>query len=274
MVERGPSEFPECVEENRRIWDANARWWDDQIGDGNAFQDVLIEPATERLLAVQSGESILDVACGAGRLTRRLARLGARVTGIDGSERFIERARRRTAADDVAVEFRVMDACDERAMRALGERSFDRAVCTMALMDMPCIEPMMRALGRLLKPGGCFVFSVIHPCFVSAGVQRFVEAGEDEAGRQRVQKGVKIREYLTPGAKKTEGILGQPEPQYYFHRPLHVLLGVSFRAGFVVEALEEPAFPAEMAETEGLRLIDMVEIPPVLVVGMRLRAGE
>ncbi len=29
------AEFPELADDNRRIWDANARWWDDEIGDGN-----------------------------------------------------------------------------------------------------------------------------------------------------------------------------------------------------------------------------------------------
>ena len=43
-------DFPDLSEDNRRRWDANARWWDDRIGDGNDFQTLLIEPATERLL--------------------------------------------------------------------------------------------------------------------------------------------------------------------------------------------------------------------------------
>jgi hypothetical protein len=50
--ERQKGEFPEQAEENRRIWDVNARWWDDRIGDGNDFQTLLIEPATERLVDV------------------------------------------------------------------------------------------------------------------------------------------------------------------------------------------------------------------------------
>ena len=71
------AEFPEQGDENRRIWDANALWWDDRIGDGNDFQTVLIEPATERLLDVAAGDTILDVACGAGRFARRMVELGA-----------------------------------------------------------------------------------------------------------------------------------------------------------------------------------------------------
>ena len=46
------SDWEELNGEVQRIWNANAEWWDDRIGDGNDFQDQLIEPATERLLEV------------------------------------------------------------------------------------------------------------------------------------------------------------------------------------------------------------------------------
>ena len=73
------------------VWNSIAEWWDDAIGDGNDFQTVLIEPATERMLELQPGETVLDVACGAGRFARRMADLGADVVAIDQSERFINR---------------------------------------------------------------------------------------------------------------------------------------------------------------------------------------
>ena len=92
-TEHQSAEFPEQAEENRRIWDANARWWDDRIGDGNGFQTLLIEPATERLLEIAEGDTILDAACGAGRFARRMAELGARVVALDYSAEFIARAR-------------------------------------------------------------------------------------------------------------------------------------------------------------------------------------
>ncbi len=93
------AEFPEQADENRRIWDANARWWDDRIGDGNDFQLLLIEPATDRLLDVRAGDTILDAACGAGRFARRMAEHGARVVAFDYSAEFIARARERTSSD-------------------------------------------------------------------------------------------------------------------------------------------------------------------------------
>jgi hypothetical protein len=142
----------------------------------------------------------------------------------------------------------------------------------MALMDMPEIEPLMSGLSKLLKPDGLFVFSVTHPCFHSAGIQRFCEMYEEEAGRHIARTGVKVAAYLTPFAKKTEGIIGQPEPQYYFHRPLHVLLNAAFNAGFVADAIEEPAFEKPDKPEPGVRWDDMPEIPPLMVVRMRIDA--
>jgi 2-polyprenyl-3-methyl-5-hydroxy-6-metoxy-1,4-benzoquinol methylase len=262
------AEFPEHADENRRIWDANARWWDDRIGDGNEFQTLLIEPATERLLKVAAGDAILDVACGAGRFARRMAQLGAKVVAFDASAAFIARARERTPSA-AAIEYHLADASNPDALLALASARFDKAVCTMALMDMPEIGPLLTALPRLLAPGGIFVFSVTHPCFHSAAIQRFAEISEDEPGRHLVRSGVKVSSYLSPSARKTEGIVGQPEPQWFFHRPISALFQLGFEAGFVVDGIEEPRFPGDQPRA-GVRWHDMPDIPPILVVRMKI----
>ena len=77
-------------------WESKAAFWDATMGEGNAFQRILVGPATERLLEVRQGESVLDVACGNGVFSRRLAELGASVVATDFSERFVELARART----------------------------------------------------------------------------------------------------------------------------------------------------------------------------------
>ena len=266
-------------QESRRIWDANAEWWDNRIGDGNDFQIQLIEPATERLLGLKPGETVLDVACGAGRLARRYAELGAHVVACDFSEKFLERARRRTppGAD---IKYHVLDACDRDQLLSLGARHvggrhvggrhFDAAVATMALMDMAAVEPLFSALRELLKPGGRFVFSVTHPCFNSPYATRFMEARESD-GRYAPECGVKVTGYLTPVARKSEGIVGQPQPQYYFQRPLHALLGAALREGFVLDALEEPAL-APQDVGRGIRWEQMPDLPPVLAARLRLPA--
>jgi 2-polyprenyl-3-methyl-5-hydroxy-6-metoxy-1,4-benzoquinol methylase len=269
MKDRPESEFRGYADENRRIWDANARWWDDRIGDGNDFQTLLIEPATERLLAVSGGDVILDIACGAGRFARRMAELGARVVAFDHSTKFIERARERTS-DNAALEYHVLDAAGADILPSLGASRFDKAVCTMALMDMPEINPLLLALTQMLKPGGVFVFSIPHPCFNSAAIQHFAEMIEEDTGRHSIRTGVKVSSYLTPFAKKSEGIIGQPEPQYYYHRPIHVLFQACFEAGFVLDGIEEPGLPEPDKRKAGVEWDDMPEIPPVLVVRMKL----
>jgi SAM-dependent methyltransferase len=268
-TERHHADFPDLSDDNRRRWDANARWWDDRIGDGNDFQTLLIEPATERLLNIQKGDVILDAACGAGRFARRMAEMGATIVAFDYSGEFVARARERTP-NDASIQYQSLDAADPAALMTLGAARFDKATCTMALMDMPEIGPLFATLPRLLKPGGSFVFSVLHPCFHSAAIQRFAELHEEEPGRHVVRAGVKVSSYLSSFARKSEGIIGQPEPQWLFHRSLSALLQYGFDAGFRVDGLEEPGLPAAIAPRAGVRWHDMPEIPPILVVRMTL----
>jgi len=74
-------------QEVRTLWESKAAYWDERMGDnGNEFQSTLVDPAAERLLGVEPGEVLLDVACGSGIMSRRLAALGARVVAIDFSQ--------------------------------------------------------------------------------------------------------------------------------------------------------------------------------------------
>ena len=197
-----------------------------------------------------------------------MAALGARVVAFDYSAEFIARARARTAAD-AAIEYHVLDAGNAEAILSLAATRFDKAVCTMAIMDMPEIRQLFAALSRVLVPGGAFVFSVTHPCFHSAAIQRFAEIHEEDGGRHVARSGVKVSSYLSPFARKTEGIIGQPEPQWFFHRPLSALFRAGFDAGFVVDGMEEPGFPPGHAKP-GVRWTNMPDIPPIMVVRMKL----
>ena len=249
----------------RRGWDAKAAFWDERMGDGNAFQLELTGPAVERLLDVRAGERILDVACGNGVSSRRLAALGARVVAIDFSAAFLELARGRSARSDDGIDYRLVDATDEAQMLALGEGRFDAMLCNMALMDMPVIEPLVGSARRLLAPGGRFVFSVQHPAFNSIATRLCAESATRADGREVAEFTVRIGDYLGTPAGKGTGMLGEPEPHWYFHRPLHVLFGSFFRAGFVLDGLEEPAFPAADKEARILSWSSVPGIPPVLV---------
>lgn len=253
-------------------WETNAAFWDERYGEGNDFQRVLIAPATERLLDIKVDELVLDVACGNGAFARRLAALGARVVAFDQSEAFIERARARTREHVERITYHVLDAADEGALATLGQDRFDAAVSTMALMDMSDIEPLMAAMPRLLKPGGRFVFSVMHPCFNNPEGSSTVAERVDRDGELVTQSAIKVWHYIRPSVARGLGIVGQPVPHYYFHRPLSGLLAPAFRAGLVLDGLEEPVYSKGDA-TRPFSWEATRDLPPVLVARLRCLQG-
>jgi 2-polyprenyl-3-methyl-5-hydroxy-6-metoxy-1,4-benzoquinol methylase len=255
-------------EHARSAWNANAEFWDKRMGEGNDFVDVLEWPAIERLLQPQAGERLLDIACGNGLTSRRLAQAGARVVASDFSEGMLAQARKRGSD---GVEYRRADATNREELLGLGEAaSFDGALCNMALMDMAEIAPLMQALAVLLKPGGRFVFTTMHPCFNNPAV---VHAGEleDRNGCLLTTYSVKVSRYMTPYSQPGLAMRDQPEPHPYFHRPLQELLRPAFEAGLVLDGLEESAF--SKGHPDGSMLLSwggrFSEIPPVLVVRLK-----
>lgn len=254
--------------ESRAIWDKNAEAWDARIGSGGGFQSILIAPTVERMLAIQPGETVLDIACGNGIFSRRLAELGAQVVASDFSIKLIELARARTTEYTERIEYHVADATDEAQLLALaGEhgRQFDAAVCNNALMDMPAIEPLFRALAKLLKPNGRFVFSIMHPCFNGLAITRDVEL-PDYA--RKATYAIKVRQYLSFEVTKGLAIAEQPEPQYYWHRPLHVLFNSAFESGLVMDRLEEPALTLDTPTANPFDWSNY-DMPPLLFARLR-----
>ena len=77
----------------RTAWQTNARFWDERMAEGNDFFNVLVWPAVEELLLARPRESLLDIACGNGVTSRRLAHTGAHVVAVDFSEEMIHLAR-------------------------------------------------------------------------------------------------------------------------------------------------------------------------------------
>jgi 2-polyprenyl-3-methyl-5-hydroxy-6-metoxy-1,4-benzoquinol methylase len=263
--------------ETREAWNQNAAFWDERMGEGNDFVEVLIWPATERLLALQPGERVLDIACGNGLSSRRLAAMGAEVVAFDFSEEMIAHARHRTMKSRLCeaggadhIQYLVLDATDQAGLLSLGEGEFDAAVCNMALFDIAEIRPLFRALARLLRLGGRFVFSVLHPCFNSPHMAHVAEM-QDVEGEIKTVYSVKVFGYMSPTVTHAVAMRDQPQPQLLFHRPLQVLLGAGFETGLVLDGLEERAFPPDHpAGTYPLSWGgNFSEIPPVLVARMR-----
>lgn len=125
----------------------SAQTWNAGVYAANAaFVPVLGQPVLE-LLRPQAGESILDLGCGDGVLTEKLAATGARVVGADSSAEMVAAARKR------GLDARVMDAT---ALPFEGE--FD-AVFSNAVLHWVKHDPdaAIRSVYRALRSPGRFV---------------------------------------------------------------------------------------------------------------------
>jgi SAM-dependent methyltransferase len=115
----------------------------------------LEEPAVASLLAAVPPGRALDVGCGTGRHTARLAQEGHDVVGIDPSPEMLARARERLPD----VDFREGDVSALPA--ADGEAGL--VVCALALSHVPSLGAPVAELARVVAPGGLLVVSNIHP---------------------------------------------------------------------------------------------------------------
>jgi SAM-dependent methyltransferase len=260
------------MDPHRHVWNEIADHWDAAIGEGNDFQKTLIIPATDRLLSPAPGERILDACCGNGNYARRLSRNGCEVLAFDGSSRFVELARARPAQPPGSVSYHVADACDpEELARLLPAACVDKAVSSMAVMDLPTLEPLMTAVRRALRPGGVFVVSVGHPSFHSNEPLKtaFQSDGGEDGGEPSQSFGCLVTRYLTDWPHPSRGLLDQPKPHMMYHRSLASLLAPCLAAGFVVDGLEEPAFPPDTRLRSPFTWARRPEIPPALVLRLR-----
>lgn len=259
---------PESNLQVRAAWDTNAAFWDERMGEGNAFQLHLVAPSVLTLLELKQDERVLEIACGNGQFARKLTSLGARVVATDFSPPMIERARAHTEAFNDQVDYRVVDATNEDELRALGEHQFDAVVCNMAIMDMLDIAPLFNAIPHLLKPRGRFVFATMHPCFNSNNPM-FVGEMKEENGTVTESYALKLTRYLESKTYQGLAMFGQPAVQFYFHRPLNELLGQAFQAGLVMDGLLEPRLPHDQTSPRWSSWLNFHEFPPVLAGRLR-----
>jgi ubiquinone/menaquinone biosynthesis C-methylase UbiE len=181
----------------------------DPAGEG------LVDPVLTELIGEVARQEVLSLACGQGQDARLLARLGASVTGIDISEEMLAHARRHEAAESRDIAYAQGDVQD---LAPFADASFDGVVCHMALMDVPGLAPTIRSVARVLKDGGWFVFSIVHPCYRS-----HVEILDDYLLDHRYRKVVPV-DWLPPHA---------------YHRPLGFYVNELAKAGFRIERVVE-----------------------------------
>ena len=237
-------------------YDEIAEWYDGAVREGALapFHDWIV-PIVVDLAGDVRGYRVCDLACGQGLVARRLAGRGARVLSVDVSERLLEIARNRERGERLGVEYAWGDA---RGLDGLSDGAFDGVVCNMALMDIPDLDATLGAVSRVLRPGGWFVFSVVHPICQAPGSPWWVREGGGIVG-------VEVRDYFAEGHWRRgnpEGIRGRLGAH---HRTLSTYVNGLARAGLRIERLLELRATGRYAETAPVHR----DVPAALVVRCR-----
>lgn len=120
--------------------------WTSETYRKNAAYVPALGAAVLELLSPRPGERILDLGCGEGSLTERIAAAGASVVGVDVSEEMVAGARAR------GLDARVMDA-----VRLPFDGEFDAVFSNAALHWVRDHDAMLAGVYRALKAGGRFV---------------------------------------------------------------------------------------------------------------------
>ncbi|KAL6860638.1 hypothetical protein ACO1O0_004666 [Amphichorda felina] len=247
-------------------WEANAAPWDTTIGPGgNNYWKRLQKPCLERLLAdhfqaKDRPHRALELACGNGLCSRWLASHSdavGEVLATDGSRAMLDRARSHGSMDG-KISFRELDVTNVDDFTRLLEEGagipkadFDIIIMNMALMDVCDLEPVASALPKLLSKDGVFVATLLHPVFMTSNYTRDIQYAFDSAtGEERLVRSKAIHEYLDVAPAKQFALAGRSAPCMSFHRPIHELLAPFFKAGLVMDAMEEPSFDGEDADPE------------------------
>src|ERR1700723_2924028 len=117
-----------------KFWEANAENLTRFARAGyDVYRDALNTPAFLRILPQVRGLAGLDIGCGEGANTRKLARLGARMQAIDVAPTFVRHAQATEAAAPLGIVYQVANGME----LPFDANTFDFATAFMSLMDMP-----------------------------------------------------------------------------------------------------------------------------------------
>jgi SAM-dependent methyltransferase len=209
------------VEHALARYDEFAEWYEQWIGDAQP-----LIAAHAGLLPAVAGKRVLDVACGQGRMSRYLARLGADVVGVDVSAAMLGKAR---AVGPEGITYTHADITRHPAW--WDGRPFDGSTCELALMDIDDLAGVLSTVTTVLRPGGWFVASIVHPCFPGS-----------ELGRSNWPpgEGYESEGWWTSPDHNPEGVRIRVGAT---HRKLSTILNALLDAGLEAERFVEPPAP-------------------------------
>jgi SAM-dependent methyltransferase len=207
-----------------------------------------------RLVGDISGLRLLDLACGHGRLTRELARRGGHLVGVDISAALLNLARLRET--ELPLNIAYVEA-DVSLPQTLEGEIFDGVACCFGLSDIDDLDGAIATVTRVLRPGGFFAFSILHPCFPGWESKQAQPSWEPERGY-----------YAEGWWRATSPAHGLRPKVGANHRMLSTYLNAFVRHDLAIEELAEPS-----PSSDWLAEVPDAGAVPVYLVGRCRRSG-
>jgi ubiquinone/menaquinone biosynthesis C-methylase UbiE len=212
------------AQHNRATWDAQSDEYQDRHAaqlkaSGGAAWGVWQLPESElRVLGDVAGQDVLELGCGAAQWSIALHRRGARVTGLDLSQRQLGHGRE--LMREAGVAFPLVHGSAEATPFA--DASFDVVFCDYGAMTFADPYRTVPEAARVLRPGGLLAFSTGTPVMEIAW-----PVGEDHPGAQMVNDYWGMHE------------IREPDEPVSFQLPYGEWIRLFLDSGFVIESLIE-----------------------------------
>jgi ubiquinone/menaquinone biosynthesis C-methylase UbiE len=237
-------------------WDNNAERWHRLYGENDPNRHDLLDPIILEILGNVKEKRVLDAGCGDGYMCRKLAKLGATVTGVEISQKMLAYAIEEQKHNPLTIDYHHADCS---FVSFLSDSSFDVVVTNNVIQDMADYENAFKEFSRLLKPGSMYLHIENHPCFTTP-ILGWVK---NERGEKLYRK---VDYYFNRGPflvswRTISGMV----PSVNWHRTLGDIMNALIDNGLSIKRVIEPE-PPEIWKKSRPEFMDGARIPDFIVI--------
>ena len=211
----------------KQVWEDVAEWWQEKFTDGADPEYVeQILPLVASELEAHKPEVVVDVGAGEGQISRLASAGGSMVIGVDpAAAQLVEAAARGEGPSYVG---------GAASLLPFRSASADVVVACLVFEHIEDVDTAIAEVGRILRPGGWFMFLLNHPLLQTPGSGWI----DDHILEEQYWR---IGAYLVEDTTEEEVDPGVFIP--FVHRPLSRYINAMAANGMLVSRMEEPAPP-------------------------------